>query len=250
MKYYARQIPPEYQESPIDVLGWDEVMYPGLVLTGNQDFHEHTTEVWDKLMDNWEDAHADSHVFLEYQEAKESDYDFDEDDWFINHESFREIIEDYLPPMPTRGPYTDEEISKWLEVLDDMNDAYEKSYEERGAICRALDLLTGKNWTWTELHGCCQGDWVLCYYDTDTWDREGIEYLEATYFNMGTEWIVHDGPDAPTSPEDIEGCSYYCVEYGDALKKELAGMIGCAPEELVMYEFNGFTRIAKYKEVE
>ena len=67
---------------------------------------------------------------------------------------------------------------------------------------------------------------------------------------MGTEWIVHDGPDAPNTPEDIEGCSYYCVEYGDALKKELAGMIGCAPEELIMYKFDGFTRIAKYKEVE
>lgn len=249
MKYYAKQVPPEYQTSPIDYTGWDEVMYPDLVLTGNRDYNEHTTEAWDKLMDNWEDCRADIRELLDYQDAKDNDDDFDEDDWYINHDSVREIIEDYLPPMSTRGPYTDKEISKWLEVLDDANNYRGEPFRSREARCRALDLITGGNWGWKLLYGSSQSDMITCYFDKNTWRYEGIRQLEAEYFNMGTEWIVHDGPDAPSSPEDICGCSYYCIEYGEDLRKELAELVGCDPEELVMYEFDGYTQIANYKEV-
>ena len=52
---------------------------------------------------------------------------------------------------------------------------------------------------------------------------------------------------APESPEDISGYSMYCYTYNPA--EEIAHEGGVDVADVVLYEFDGYTRAAKYKEV-
>jgi hypothetical protein len=70
------------------------------------------------------------------------------------------------------------------------------------------------------------------------------------YFNTGTEWIIHDEETPPESPEDINGYSLYCYSWNDTgLREEIANTAGCKPEEVKLFKFNDFKRIATYTEV-
>ena len=74
--------------------------------------------------------------------------------------------------------------------------------------------------------------------------------IEAQYFNTGEEWIVSEKPlDEDTSPEDIEGMSCYTIGWNDEqTRQELADVVGCNPEDIVMYKaekvtLTSYTRI-------
>ena len=217
-KIWARQVPPEYQESP---LFWDGELdaIPGIILTGNQDYNSHTTPEWDALMANHDDA------FRALDDTSERN----EYSWYSN---FTEALQDLLPPTH-KAKYSTREVHAWKAVLKDLWD----DDTDDDAIIQGLRLMTGKEWESTCLRGCCQGDWQNCYYDSELWDREGLDRLESEYFNTGTEWIIHDEAAPPESPEDISGYSVYCTGWNlDAIREELAAAAGCKPEDLEMWE--------------
>ena len=52
MKIYAKQVSPEYQESPLFIEG----CFPdNIILTGNRDYNSHTTPEFDQIKDHFED---------------------------------------------------------------------------------------------------------------------------------------------------------------------------------------------------
>lgn len=233
MKYYVKQVDPAYQESPLDFIDWGDIMYPDLVLTGNRDYKEQTVPAFDLWRNNWADA-ADHMAALDAREdARCTDPEFDPDDWNIFYETVREIIEEFFPPATSRGPYSDQEIDRWKVILKDMSTC--PTSEEYRPTLVALDLITGGNWKLKTLRGCIQGDWQECYYDSEKYTDDEIRSIEIEYFNLGTKWIVHDEETTPQNPDEISG--YSCYVYGSDYRKELSEIIGCNPDELVVYKY-------------
>lgn len=53
MKIIAEQIPPEWQESPIDFANWFD-MWPGVIIHGNRHYHSHTTPEFDAIYNRFD----------------------------------------------------------------------------------------------------------------------------------------------------------------------------------------------------
>lgn len=223
MKIYARQIAPEYQDSSYLLDGGVNAE-----IFGNRHYKSFTSAFFDRLPAQLEELAA---VWDNMQCG------------YYNGANWGEEINDILPPQG-RPEYTREERAKeWPRILN-------KYTENRNdLLCDALELITGKKWSFRTLRGFCQGDWQYCIYPAEEWTAAGLEWLEAVYFNTGSEWIVHDEENAPESPEDIEGYLVYCTAWNDeGIKKEIAEAAGGSPEEVKLYKFEKWARRAIYTE--
>lgn len=219
MKLYARQINPEHQESP---LYYD--MPENIILTGNSRLHSHTTYDYDMIVQNYE-------VMCEFYEdikAGNSCY-----------KNVTELLKDYFP-----GKYNTRTIHKFKEVLEKYGTRY---YYEGDYILGMLEVITGKEWYKTTIRGCCQSDWQDLFYSPEEWTKEEISNFETMYFNTGTEWLIHEGEEEPEEPEDISGYSVYCTSWNDeGIKKEIIEAAGYEPEEVILYEFDGYMQTPVY----
>jgi hypothetical protein len=224
-KIYARQVAPEYQESPLFYGDWPE----NIEIFGNRSYKRRASDLFDRLPSIIEDLSCvwDNIQAGEYNAA----------DWAFE-------LRDIAPPEG-RPAYTREERKNaWPELLRQWDGS-----DDLQIYCDALGLITGRAWDWCTLRGCVQGDWQYCIYPADDWDGDSLERLEAEYFNTGSEWIIHDGQEAPESPEDIDGYSVYCTGWNDDLiRKEIADAAGGRPEDVKLYKFTGYARIAEYEE--
>ena len=236
MKIYARQIPPEYQESPL-FLG-AEFFPDDIAVYGNRDYTEHIPAVFERirgaletgeLLETWEDINRGACFYF--------------DTWA---EALAALV-----PEEGRGPYTREERKeKWPDIAWRYYNASRGSWEEDQALCDALELATGEAWETGTIRGSCQGDWARVCYPVKNWSREALDAFETEYFNTGSEWIVHDTDAEPEGPEDIQGFSCYCHGWRtEDIKKEIANAYGESDAEVILYEFSGYSRIAKYREV-
>lgn len=229
MKYYASQIAPEYQESP---LSFGEIDTDYINITGNRDYTERVS----LLFENVRDALYNGTILDEWRDIKRAQSYYD---------SWADVLADILPPSG-RGEYTRAERLRIPEIASE----YYYGADENTCICALLEIVTGQPWEWSTLRGCCQGDWVEAFYPANAWTRETLEAFETEYFNTGSEWEIHDGDEAPESPEEIRGYSVYCTSWNEAgQRQEIADAIGCDPSDVIMYEFTGYTRTACYKEV-
>ena len=220
LKVYAKQIPPEYQESPLCI---DECFPAGVVFTGNRDYQEHTIEAWNKLSNVEE---IPGHV--------------GPDSWYRN---ITEALNDLVPRDDGKG-YTTKQVHAWKQLLEDWD------WYDDDCKTEALALITGKRYDTKTLHGCCQSDWVDVFYPVDEWDRDALQRLETEYFNMGTEWIIHDEEQAPEGPENISGYSLYCYGWNtDQIKQEIAENTGATTENIQLYEFSGYTKTPEWRAV-
>lgn len=232
IKIYARQIAPEFQESPLDIFGI-ETDY--INLTGNRDYNEHVSLLFERVrkalyssaaLDEWEDMQNGRGTYNTWADA----------------------LDDLLTPQD-RGPYTREERkTTWPDILRRYYNA--RSSEENDILCEALALVTGQPWEWRTLRGCCQGDWQKAFYPSLAWTRRMLEDFKTEYFNTGTEWIIHDEETPPESPEDITGYSVYCHGWNEEQHRaEIAAEAGTEPGNVILYAFDGWTRSASYKAV-
>ena len=234
MKIYAKQVSPEYQESPL-FLG-DEFFPDNIAVFGNRDYKEHCPDFINKV---WE-------VLRQGELADVLENVKEWADWYKNA---TEAINDYLPPEHG-GRYSTNAIHALKNYAIDFSSCpCSREYE---ILCKVLSIVTGKNWDHRMISGCCQSDWNYIFYPVDEWTRERIEVFETEYFNTGTEWIVHDEDTNPESPEEISGFSIYCVSWDtEGIKKEIAGAVPDGdPADVVLYEFAGYSRTAIYREVE
>lgn len=228
MKIYAKQVPPEYQESPLYLFGeWPENVF----VFGNRHYNQHD-EYLQEIRRGLEEA-------ADVWDALNIGYG-----WY---NSWIDALNDLLAPWDGRGPYTRAERLQWADLCAQYCEA--RSADENDILCDALELMTGKPWNNSTLRGCCQGDWQEIIYPAE-YGRDWLEEFEAEYFNTGTEWIIHDEATEPDSPEDISGYSQYCYGWNnDLIRKEIAEAAGCAPEDVHLYTFSGWSRSASYEEV-
>lgn len=223
-KYYVRQVNPEYQEDPLFSYGdWSISKFSKhSVIYGNNDFRSYTTALFDELINDIPTIQEDIQ------------YNFDEE----TPPMVAIAMElDALNIKKENGTsWSDCELDKWLDI------AHEE-YDDETALCVALTLITGNDWNCDSICGCVQSEYNTLYYD-DTISKEDRDDIETCYFNTGTEVIIHDQDDIPEEPEDIDGYSEYITDYD--VKRGLAEVLGCSEDDIVYYEFSGYTKSPTY----
>lgn len=229
MKHYARQINPEHQESPLYLFDeWPE----DLAVYGNDRLRDHLPDIVETLFNNWEDAADDVEQVIDGSA-------------YACYDTVTEAIMDYLPPVHKKK-YSSKDVHEWKRILASLQKC--SRGEEERYFCQALQLMTGKEWDYTKIRGCCQGDWQNVIYQAKNWSEEALEAFEAEYFNTGSEWMVHDEETEPECPESINGYCVYCTAWNDdGIRQQLTDAIGCSPEDVVMYTHNGSYSVDTYK---
>lgn len=232
MKVYARQIAPEYQESPL-FMG-DEFFPDNIAVCGNRDYHSHKPELFENVRN----------VLEQGELAEVLEYPKNWADWYKNA---TQAITEYLPPTNGKKYSTNAIHALRCLILDYSCCACSKENE---ILCKVLSIVDGRPWEWSIIRGSCQRDWQEIFYPVDEWSKEALQEFETQYFNEGTEWIIHDEQEAPEAPEDISGYSVYCIGWNtEQIKKEIAEITGANPEEITLFEFGGYTKTAYYTEV-
>lgn len=215
MKIIAKQVPPEWQESPLN--RFDE--FPeDVFIFGNRQYNDHTTDFFNNIPRTLEDI-ADELEYL--REGK-------------NHfGDFSVILEAYTG----KHDHTRSERLKWIELIE----KWESSDEEGTIFADVLALLLGKSFKFGTIRGCCQGDWQYIIYPAE-YGREWLESFEAEYFNTGTEWDVYEEGD------ENDNYNIYCTSYDP--RKEIATIANTTPDNVILYAFDEWELTPKYKEVQ
>ena len=229
---YAKQIRPEYQESPFFLFDPAD-LYPGVIFKGNRYFNSHTTPEYDAIFNGLDDL------------TNTLDYDakFIYGRWY---ENFTEAVADLMPAPVHKTRYSTRDIKAWRMLAHE----WYNTNDQNELIGRALQLVTGKEHTTLTIRGCVQGDWQEIIFPVADYDRAALEILEADYFNTGTEWIIHDESSEPETPEDISGYSIYCYGWNtDQIRAEIAAAAGTNPAAVILYEYAGSISIPKYTKV-
>lgn len=230
MKYYARQIAPEYQESPLFMGDWPENVY----VFGNRHYIEHT-EGLQEIRDALENI---AEAFEEMQRGEYGD----------GNANLHACIWYHMEKNSDEG-YTRAERLEIVQLAMEYMHSFSWSDAEINVMLRVLKIVRGEEYATATIRGCCQGDWQEIIYPA-RYGREWLEAFETEYFNTGTEWEIHDGDDTPDSPEEIYGYSVYCHTWrDDDTRAEIADAIGCDPSDVIMYEFDGYDYTPVYKEV-
>lgn len=220
-KVYARQVAPEFQESPIE-----ERFPENIAVFGNKNYEEHVPEIVEKVRNGLENCEMDEAMNQTYYAT-----------------SLEEYMMESIPPVE-REHYTKKELTEIENLVADYG---LQSMRDEEIFCRILSIVTGKEWASKQICGSAQSDWNNIYYSVDEWTEEALAKLEIQYFNEGTEWIIHDEEYDPVGAEDISGYSTYCTGWNDdEIRKELADSAGVSPEDVVMYKWNGWIQTACY----
>jgi hypothetical protein len=218
MRVYAKQVPPEHQQSPFE---YDPA--GGLYVWGNHRLQEYGKEEMGRLWVHLCEAAED----LDGRRRRRP-----------REQTWSEALHELFPK--DSGSWSRAERVRWAEILKNPGDVYGRP--KYALLCAALELLTGKAWDWRTITGCCQGDFQLIVYRPDWWPPEALERLEAEYFNTGSEWLC-------TTDDNETPLSVYCYAYdSDGLRAEIADAMGCDPGDVTLYHFDGWARTASYRE--
>lgn len=226
-KVYARQIPPEYQGSPL-FLG-DEFWPDDVFVYGNHDYNEHGNIS--------EYIHALEEI-ADVFENMQSGYGWTKD---LGYAIRCEVPSGHCENF-TRAQRL--EIVKLAKQYTESNCG---SYDEEQALLLFLELLNGKEYAAATIRGCCQGEWQKIIFPS-SWTPAAVEEFETEYFNTGSEWTIHDEEDDPESPEEISGYTVYCHGWSDdQIRAEIAEAAGENPADVVLYKFSSWSRSANYE---
>lgn len=232
MKIYARQIMPEFQDSRIFDDDGNGVEY--INVWGNKDYQSRTSSVFDRVKECLDAGELAEDIEAVMEKNPSAIYGNITE--AINNQLWRD----------DGKPYSTRQIGKLKQLVLRYSEC--RSSEEDQILVDVLSIVTGEEWDYRNIHGCCQSEWNTVYYPVKYWTKESLDAFETMYFNTGSEWIVHEGDTEPTSPEEIDGCAYYCVSWNDeGIKKELAEAAGGNAEDVVLYKYDGYTSIPKYK---
>lgn len=220
-KIIAKQVPPEYQESPL-FLG-NEFLPDNIILDGNRSYNSHTTPLYDRIMQSYDDA------------AREIE-SLDTRDGYASYNTATEVINDFFPALEYREKaYNTRDIHAIREALRMYGTS---SYYNGRYITAMLDAITGGDWKNGTICGACQGDWQHVIYNSNDWSRADLDILETEYFNTGSEWIIND-----------DYSVYTHAWSNDGTRAEIASAAGVDPADVVLLEFTGWSRTPDYMEV-
>ena len=255
--WHAYQVAPEHQVSPLD---YDDLIPVDVSVFGNKDYGELKSEDFKWITDRIKNWHLCDDLYNAYEDYREEhDDNFKPvDEWrclmlecfsggltnpkpeFINLENIKNMddcslvkLADYIiniEYVPRRRRYRDEQQE----------------------LCCIVNALTGRNYTYRCIRGSSQGELNYMYYEADKWSAEGLEAFEIEYWNEGTEWNVlwsfSDSDDEDIDDfDDSSEFRTYCHKYDDDdIKAEIADSVGCKPEEVTLYKFNGWIKTPSY----
>lgn len=225
MTIYAKQVPPELQESPLSL---DCYELTDCNIFGNRTYEEHVSPTFDRLRDALECYEGG------LQEA------WDDLQEGHGYNSWADALDDLVPPEG-RGPYTRAERLEWYDLIYDASYNFDNTDVLHRVFCRALELMTGHTWGRATLRGSYQGDWQYCIYRADFYNSDALQTLEMEYFNTGTEWMV--------STDCTDEMSVYCYSWN---AKQIADEIravfgGAAADTVELNWFDGYIQTPKYR---
>lgn len=216
MRYIARQVPPDTQESN---WSWNYDEIEGMALDGNK--------------------HLESKMCYEYNMVVE----------FLRHESecqfeTMEELQSYTRENLYRAPELSfDEVKAIWEAINAFYD--EEAMDEQELKLTILSIYTKHEWKYTKIYGCGQSDWQYVYYNADLISDEDISKVQKDYFNLGTEWEVF----LPTAKEDKHLFNIYC--YGDSIEEiraEICSEIGCDDDEVKLLRFKDYEKKPVFEE--
>lgn len=242
-KIYACQRPPEWQESHL----CDDYPHmfdglPGFAIQGNNELRSLTFDRFDAVSDTLDDIPCELRNMLDdIPYARECGAG----------KNKTEILMNYLPPE-NGVKYNPRQVHELCDLIFGYDRAaYTDVRGLRELFCAIFSIVAGGTWRWRTIRGYLQGDWNILYYDADRVTTADIHTIETEYFNTGTEWMVHDSDDEPTSPDDIYGYSIYCHSCdSNDIKQEIKDAHGDKDAEVILYDFNGWKRSAEYKRID
>jgi len=136
------------------------------------------------------------------------------------------VIDDYKDGYPI-----DETLKEWAKHADTS---------DTDSIAEYLTLTTGEEWAVKAFTGYSQGDYCEVVYCINHYTPEHINEIGKFWLGCGTEFC-------------IDGCYGYYVpdtirwEEGETLRKYLAELYGCKPEELEIYLYDGEHVVTDYR---
>lgn len=219
MKIYAKQVPAEYQESPLFMEEWPENVF----VFGNRHYQDRGGDYIENIKNSMYDAAYELKQLIQGLHAR--DY------------SLMEILNDFLPAENGRE-YSRADRLKWRALLLNFD---AETIRDDDAITAALELITGRKYECAEIRGCCQGDWNNIIYPSE-YGREWLENFEIEYFNTGAEWRINED-----SPDSDENYYFYTHAWNeDGQRAEIAAAAGVDPADVVLYVFDHWERVPHY----
>lgn len=141
---------------------------------------------------------------------------------------------------------TEEQFSELRKIIQQENTLSEIEGE---FVLKYLEFKNGVPYKRVAIRGCCQGDWNELYAQADM-SNEEIREIEAYYFNLGTEVCIDDS-DKELQPEEIKGYYLYFPTWDtNEIKRRIAEYEGADVSEVVLYEFDEYVKIPKYKKAQ
>lgn len=136
------------------------------------------------------------------------------------------VIDDYKDGYPV-----EEALKEWAKYTD-VNDT--------NSIAEFLTVTTGEKWAVKSFTGYSQGDYCEVVYCVNRHTPERINEIGKFWLGCGTEF-------------HIDGCYGYYVpdtirwQEGETLRKYLADLHGCKPDELEIYLYAGEHTVTDYR---
>jgi len=144
-----------------------------------------------------------------------SDYELE----VYHNNSIMDLLDYYLPKKENGKRLSPKEASIIKKAL--------KTEKDVDIICDCLSIITGKTYLMRGLRGCCQGDYIEAYYPVEDGIQKYLNWIEAWYFGTGTEVMVHEEENEPTSAEEVFGWTFYTDSWKtEDLKAEIKVQCG------------------------
>lgn len=253
MKIYAKQVPPEYQESPL----FDEVdsglPLAGVIIHGNKHLRCYTTPEFD-LIEKYFNDMVGEYCERRYEYRRNGNGGM-ERICRADSISIAELLKNNGFVPSDGGEWSITQCREWRMLIERCFETCyysdNTSLWRKNVVLPALELMTGHKWEYGAIYGCSQGEWQGIYFRPDLWNGDLLDELKVYYFNLGSEWIVHEGENVPNSPEEITGysvyCHYSCSCEADKIKKEISKYVASDdPADVVLYWFDGYIKTPKY----
>ena len=216
MKIYAKQVPPEYQESPLFMDDWPENVF----VFGNRYFTDRAGRLED------------------IKQALEDISDV------CNGYGYTNNLFDVIPGRDDGRKYTRPERLQLVRLAKNYTEYSNNSDDENEILCDVLELITGQKYDYATIRGCRQGDWQEIIYPAE-YAREWLRDFETEYFNTGAEWRISEN-----DPESDDNFYVYTHAWSDdGIRAEIAAAAGVDPGDVILYSFTGWSKIPNYSEV-
>lgn len=144
-----------------------------------------------------------------------SDYELE----VYHNNSIMDLLDYYLPKKENGKRLSPKEAHVIKQALETKRNT--------DIICDCLSIITGKIYLMRGLRGYCQGDYIEAYYPVEDGIQKYLNWIEAWYFGTGTEVMVHEEENEPTSAEEVSGWTFYTDSWKtEDIKAEIKSQCG------------------------